>query len=74
MGTGRAMSAVTSAITRRWAPVRGNPSEAVNRSTSSPSAVWLMPTAARSTARLRMMSLSWSRSSSSNTSRFRAVC
>ena len=67
------MSAVTSPITRRWAPVKGNPSELVNRWTSSPLVSWLIPTAARSTARLRMISLSWSRSSSSNTSRFRAA-
>ena len=72
IGCGPARSALISAMARSWAAGQGKGRPLRKRRTRSPSTWWRIPTASRSTARLRITRIIWSRSSSSKARRRRA--
>ena len=73
MGWAPARSRWISPMARCWASVRGKGRAWRKRATSSRSSWWRIPVASRSTARLRMTRMVWSRKSSSKASRLRAA-
>jgi hypothetical protein len=74
MGWGAARSPPISAMAASWSAVSVNGSRATKASSSGPAVRWAIPRVVRSMWRLRWTRASWTRSSSSTTSRLRATC